>query len=53
MNLYFIRIQTRTDDFNVRIRANSKEQAEAIVRKDYDNIYQIDIADITWAEAAR
>jgi cytidylate kinase len=50
MRLYFVRIQTRNDDFNVRMRANSKEHAEAIVREDYANIYQIDITDITWSE---
>ena len=50
MKLYFVRIQTRTDDFNVRIRANSKEHAQAIVLEDYTNIYQIDITDITCTE---
>jgi len=50
MNTYFVRIQTRTDDFNVQIRADSKEHAEAIVREDYTNIYQINITDITWSE---
>jgi len=50
MKLYFVRIQTSTDDFNVRIRAYSKEHAQAIVREDYTNIYQIDITDITWTE---
>lgn len=50
MKLYFVRIQTRTDDFNVQIRANSKQHAEAIVSEDYTNIYQIDVTDITWTE---
>lgn len=50
MNTYFVRIQTRTDDFNDQIRADSKEHAEAIVREDYTNIYQINITDITWSE---
>ena len=50
MNTYFVRIQTRTDDFDVQIRADSKEHAEAIVREDYTNIYQINITDITWSE---
>ena len=50
MKLYFVRIQTRNEDFNVQIRANSKEHAEAVMREDYTNIYQIDITDITWSE---
>ena len=50
MKLYFVRIQTRNRDFNVQIRANSKEHAEAVMREDYTNIYQIDITDITWSE---
>ena len=49
MKLYFIRIQTRTDDFNVRISACSKEHARAMVHRDYTHIYQIDITDITWS----
>jgi cytidylate kinase len=50
MRLYFVRVQTRDDDFNVRIRATSKEHAEEIMRQDYTNIYQIDVTDITWSE---
>jgi len=50
MKLFFVRIQTRNDDFNIRIRARSKEHAQAIVREDYTDIYQIDITDITWSE---
>ena len=50
MKLYFVRIQTNDDEFNVQIRASSKEQVETVIRSDYANIYTIDITDITWSE---
>ena len=52
MNLYFVRVQTRFEDFNIQLRAMSKEIVESTVREDYGHkqIYQIDITDITWSE---
>lgn len=46
MKLYFVRVQTRNDDFNVRVRAESKAHAEALMRSDYKDIYQIDVKEI-------
>ena len=51
MKLYFVRVQTHNDDFNVRVSACSKQHAESIIREDYTNIYQIDITDISWTKA--
>jgi len=51
MKLYFVRVQTHNDDFNVRVSACSKQHAESIIRADYTDIYQISISDISWSKA--
>ncbi len=55
MKLFFARIQYKRfgkydEDINTHIRCESKEQAEAVIRADYEHIYQLNLTDITWSE---